>query len=52
MAREKEIRVDSTDLKYIRLAKEELGDVPLGRAAREGCKRIISESQDGGEVSI
>ncbi|MDL0145303.1 hypothetical protein [Halobacterium salinarum] len=53
--REHVIRTNSTDMKYIRLAQEELGDVPLGRAAREGAKRIISESQnndDSDEVTI
>jgi hypothetical protein len=52
--RQREIRVNSTDLRYIRLAKEELGDVPLGRAAREGAKRLISDSteDDGREVSF
>jgi len=37
----------------LKSAQEELPyNVPLGRVAREGAKRIISESQDGGEVSI
>lgn len=52
MAREQVIRVDSTDLKYIRAAQAEVGDVPLGRAAREGCKRLLSESAEETEVSI
>jgi hypothetical protein len=48
-ARNREVRVNETDLKYIKLAKEEVGDVPLGRAAREGCKRLIGESGDDSE---
>jgi len=53
--RESEVRVNSTDLRYLKTAKEELDyDLPLGRVAREGAKELITseESDDGAGVHL
>jgi len=51
--REKEVRVNETDLNALKAAQSELNiDVPLGRVAREGAKRILSEDDDDGGITI
>ena len=50
--RKREVRVNSADLNALKTAKDELTyNLPLGRVAREGAKKIL-EDGDNDEVTI
>jgi len=51
-ARQREIRVNSTDLQTLKSAKAQFeADVPLGYVARVGARKILEDSDDS-EVTI
>ena len=52
-ARQREIRVNDTDLRLLKAAKDELKpDVPLGYVARLGAKELLNNDTDTAEVRL
>ena len=53
MTREHSIRVNEKDTQILKAAQTELEyDVPLGRVAREGAKRILADDTDNGDNGV
>jgi len=51
--REDFIRVNSTDLRLIKAAQDELAtDVPLGYVARLGAKELLADDDSGEDTGV
>jgi len=53
MKREHSIRVNDTDTQILKAAQSELEyDLPLGRVAREGAKRILADDGENSDDGV